>query len=56
MTSLDDASATPNAWFKLDRGVLTLGGLWTIQQSARLDDQLRAFKPPPIPEGGSGDH
>jgi len=54
MTSLDDASATPNAWFKLDRGVLTLGGLWTIQQSARLDDQLRAFQPPPIPEGGSG--
>jgi len=45
MASIDDASATPNAWFKLDRDVLSMGGLWTIRESARLDHDLRAFKP-----------
>jgi phospholipid/cholesterol/gamma-HCH transport system permease protein len=44
MTSLDNA-ASPDAWFKLDRGVLTLGGPWTIKQSVRLDSELRALKP-----------
>ena len=45
MASIDNASAAPGAWFKLDHGVLRLGGLWTIRESARLDNELRAFKP-----------
>jgi phospholipid/cholesterol/gamma-HCH transport system permease protein len=45
MASLDNASAAPNAWFKLDGDVLSLGGRWTIQESTRLDSQLRALKP-----------
>src|SRR6201992_2141562 len=45
MVSLDNASATPDAWFKMDRDVLRLGGRWTIRESARLDPQLRAFAP-----------
>jgi phospholipid/cholesterol/gamma-HCH transport system permease protein len=45
MAGIDNASAAPNAWFKLDRGVLSMGGLWTIRESARLDSELRAFKP-----------
>ncbi len=45
MVSLDNASAKPNAWFKMDRDVLTLGGRWTIQESARLDPELRKFSP-----------
>ncbi len=44
MASLDNASAAPNAWFLLAGDVLTLGGLWTIQESPRLDIQLRALK------------
>jgi phospholipid/cholesterol/gamma-HCH transport system permease protein len=43
MTSIDNA-APPDAWFKLDRGVLTLGGPWTIKQSVKLDSDLRALK------------
>ncbi len=43
MTSSD--TAEPNAWFKLDRNTLSLGGLWTIQESARLDNELRRWKP-----------
>jgi phospholipid/cholesterol/gamma-HCH transport system permease protein len=43
MTSIDNA-APPDAWFKLDRGVLKLGGPWTIKQSARLDGELLALK------------
>ncbi len=45
MVSLDNASATPDAWFKMDRDVLRLGGRWTIRESARLDPQLRALTP-----------
>jgi phospholipid/cholesterol/gamma-HCH transport system permease protein len=45
MVSLDNASATPDAWFKMDRDVLRLGGRWTIRESARLDPQLRALHP-----------
>ena len=44
MTSSDNASAPPNAWFKLDRNTLQLGGLWTIRESAQLDSQLRGLK------------
>ncbi len=45
MTSLENTAAQSDAWFKLDQGVLTLGGPWTIHQSARLDTDLRALKP-----------
>ena len=47
MTSIENASASPNAWFKLDQdgGLLTAGGAWTIQESARLDGELRALSP-----------
>jgi phospholipid/cholesterol/gamma-HCH transport system permease protein len=47
MTSIENASASPNAWFKLDRdgALLTAGGAWTIQESARLDGELRALSP-----------
>ena len=44
MVSLDNA-AKPDAWFKMDRDVLQLGGPWTIRESARLDPELRAFNP-----------
>src|ERR1700749_545171 len=42
MTKIESATAEPDAWFKLDQAgsVLTLGGSWTIQQSARLDGEL----------------
>jgi phospholipid/cholesterol/gamma-HCH transport system permease protein len=52
MTSIENASATPNAWFKLDRdgALLSVGGTWTIQESARLDRELRGLQP-----GQSGD-
>ena len=45
MIGIDNASAAPNAWFKLDQGVLRVGGLWTIRESARLDTELRGLKP-----------
>ena len=45
MVNLDNASAKPDAWFKMDRDVLTLGGRWTIGDSARLDPELRKFAP-----------
>jgi phospholipid/cholesterol/gamma-HCH transport system permease protein len=47
MTSIETASldAKPaDAWFKLDRGILAVGGNWTIQQSARLDRDLAGLK------------
>jgi phospholipid/cholesterol/gamma-HCH transport system permease protein len=44
MVSLDNA-AKPDAWFKMDRGVLQLGGRWTIRESARLDPELRTLNP-----------
>ena len=45
MVSLDNASAEPDAWFKMDRDTLTLGGKWTIGESARLDPELRSLAP-----------
>jgi len=44
MKSLDNA-AKPDAWFKMDRDVLQLGGRWTIRESTRLDPELRALHP-----------
>jgi phospholipid/cholesterol/gamma-HCH transport system permease protein len=43
MTSLENASAEPEAWFKLDRDKLAMGGAWTIGESARLDRELNAL-------------
>ena len=43
MAPIDNASA--DAWIKLDRDTLRLGGLWTIRESARLDRELHALKP-----------
>jgi phospholipid/cholesterol/gamma-HCH transport system permease protein len=43
MTSLD--SAGPDAWFRLDRDRLELGGAWTIAASAKLDKDLRGLAP-----------
>jgi len=51
MTSIESASAEPEAWFKLDRDGPTLvaGGAWTIAESARLDRELNALE---LPNGG----
>jgi phospholipid/cholesterol/gamma-HCH transport system permease protein len=51
MTKIESATAEPDAWFKLDQAgsVLTLGGSWTIQQSARLDGELHHLQ-----SGGKG--
>jgi phospholipid/cholesterol/gamma-HCH transport system permease protein len=35
--------AHPAFWFRLDRNVLSAGGHWTIAESARLDQELRAL-------------
>jgi len=43
MASIENA-AEPDAWFKVERGVFTAGGRWTIAQSARLDQQLRGLE------------
>jgi len=43
MASLE--SARPEAWFRLERDRLELGGAWTIGASARLDRELRCLKP-----------
>jgi phospholipid/cholesterol/gamma-HCH transport system permease protein len=42
MTSIESASAQPEAWFKLDRDgrTLAVGGAWTIAEAARLDREL----------------
>ncbi len=47
MTVIENASAPPSAWFKLDRdgAVLSVGGAWTIRESARLDQELRGLSP-----------
>jgi phospholipid/cholesterol/gamma-HCH transport system permease protein len=39
MTSIESASAQPEAWLKLDRDgrTLAVGGAWTIAEAARLD-------------------
>jgi len=52
MSSLEKASAEPDAWFELDRDgrKLAMGGAWTIAESARLDGELNALK-----LGGQGD-
>ena len=42
MSSID--STSPDAWFRLDKGLLEIGGDWTIGASARLDQGLRALK------------
>ena len=42
MTTLE--SAGPEAWFRLERDRLELGGAWTIGASARLDRDLRDLK------------
>ncbi len=42
MTSID--SEAPDAWFRLEKGRLELGGSWTIGASARLDRDLRGLK------------
>ena len=42
MTTLE--SAGPEAWFRLERDRLDLGGAWTIGASARLDRDLRDLK------------
>ena len=44
MTSID--SESPDAWFRLDKGRLELGGTWTIGASARLDRELRGLEVP----------
>jgi phospholipid/cholesterol/gamma-HCH transport system permease protein len=52
MTSIETVSDEPEAWFKLDRegGTLSLGGAWTIAESARLDRELGS-----LDLGGKGD-
>jgi phospholipid/cholesterol/gamma-HCH transport system permease protein len=44
MSSLENASAEPDAWFELDQGKLAVGGAWTIAESARLDRELNALE------------
>ena len=45
MTSVESASAGPDAWFELTRDGRTFaaGGAWTIAESARLDRELNAI-------------
>jgi phospholipid/cholesterol/gamma-HCH transport system permease protein len=47
MSAFADASATPDAWFRWDRDgrTLSVGGAWTVAESARLDAPLRALEP-----------
>lgn len=42
MTSIESVSDEPEAWFKLDQEgrTLSMGGAWTIAESARLDREL----------------
>lgn len=42
MTSIENAAA-PGAWFKVEPGLFRAGGAWTIAESARLDQELRAL-------------
>jgi phospholipid/cholesterol/gamma-HCH transport system permease protein len=48
MTSIEN-TAGPDAWFKVDRDVFKAGGRWTIAQSAKLDQDLKAL---PTGKGG----
>lgn len=43
MSSVENASAEPDAWFELDQEKLAVGGAWTIAESARLDRELNAL-------------
>jgi phospholipid/cholesterol/gamma-HCH transport system permease protein len=45
MSSIESASAEPEAWFKLDPAgrTLAVGGAWTIAESARLDRELNGL-------------
>lgn len=45
MTSVESASAGPDAWFELNQDGRTFaaGGAWTIAESARLDRELNAI-------------
>jgi phospholipid/cholesterol/gamma-HCH transport system permease protein len=43
LTSIEAVADEPDAWFKLDQGVLAVGGAWTIAESARLDRELNAL-------------
>jgi phospholipid/cholesterol/gamma-HCH transport system permease protein len=45
MTSIENPSATPNAWFKLDPAgtIFSVGGTWTIRESSRLDRELQVL-------------
>src|ERR1051326_9474009 len=47
MTVFANASAAPNAWFRWDREgrTLSVGGAWTVTESARLDAPLRDLEP-----------
>jgi len=47
MTVFADASAAPNAWFRWDREgrTLSVGGAWTVAESAQLDAPLRDLEP-----------
>ena len=47
MTSIESASAQPEAWLKLDRDgrTLAVGGAWTIAEAARLDRELDGLEP-----------
>jgi phospholipid/cholesterol/gamma-HCH transport system permease protein len=46
MTSVENAAAEPDAWFELnqDGRTLAVGGAWTIAESARLDQELKALE------------
>jgi phospholipid/cholesterol/gamma-HCH transport system permease protein len=44
MSSVENASAEPDAWFELGQGKLAVGGAWTIAESARLDGELNALE------------
>ena len=44
MSSVENASAKPDAWFELDQEKLAVGGAWTIAESARLDRELNALE------------
>jgi phospholipid/cholesterol/gamma-HCH transport system permease protein len=45
MSSIESVSAEPGAWFKLDPAgrTLSVGGAWTIAESARLDRELNGL-------------
>jgi phospholipid/cholesterol/gamma-HCH transport system permease protein len=40
MSSIENAAGR-DAWFRIERDVFTAGGIWTVAESARLDEALR---------------